>query len=303
MTTEVRLNHAVLEDDEELGTGRIILRGVVDQTTLKFIHLDWYQREQGFSNSHTAEIMGAYFAGNKVADITVGMRGQRCNSRGETYVLRDKCFCIDGGQRLYAAALAVKERPDLKIYLGAKVFLDTTEEFENDLFCRLGTTQVRISPSVLIRNRKKKSPAANLLVAINKHPDFALKDRIGWDQVKTRHELMNGFTLARVVAALHYHKGGPLKSYKPYELLSGLDALILKISEETVQLNIVRFFDAIDKCWTIRHLEGYGPQLKPLFLQTIAKLFSNYPMFWDKNDFYFADKNVRRLKGFKLADY
>src|SRR5262245_62540159 len=130
--TEVRLHHAILEDDED--TGRMILRGVLDQATLKFIHLDWYQREQGFSNSHTGEIMGAYFAGNKVADITIGMRGQRCNSKGDIYVLRDKCFCIDGGQRLYAAALAVEERPDLKIYLGAKEFLDMTEELVMDLF-------------------------------------------------------------------------------------------------------------------------------------------------------------------------
>jgi hypothetical protein len=288
----------------------LVLRGVLDQTTLKYINIGWYQREQGFSGNHINEIIAGYFMGGNMSDIVLGMRGQRCTSRGTTYFLHDKCFCIDGGQRLYAAALAVKERPDLKIKLGAKVYIGTTEEFENDLFCRLGTTQVRISASVLMRNRKKKSEAAAVLVALNKDDAFAMKDRVGWDQVKTRHELMTGFTFARIVGALHAHKSGALRSSKVYDLLQGLDSLVETIGPDNLRTNMIRFFDAIDKCWTVRQLSGARdeprPHLRAEFLLTVCWLLSTYSDFWDgtaKDEFYFPDKFIRRLKGLKVDEY
>jgi hypothetical protein len=76
-----------------------------------------------------------------------------------------------------------------------------------------------------------------------------------------------------------------------------------------MRLNAVGFFDAIDKCWSVRNLSGgrdSRPHMKLNFLQTIARLFSRYPEFWDgkeRNEFYFSDKYVKRLRGFKLADY
>jgi hypothetical protein len=306
--SEVRILNASLEDDDE--TDQVIIRGVIDQESLKYIRLDWYQREQGFSNSHTNQIIGSYFSGSKVADITIGMRGQRVRSSKDTYMLLDKCFCIDGGQRLHSAGAALRERPDLKISLGAKVYTNTTEDFENELFCRLGTTQVKIGPSILIRNRRKKSRASAMMLALTKTPEFALKDRIAWDQRKTRHELIAGYTFARVVGALHAHKGGALRSTRPYDLLDGLDSLVARIGEESVSNNVIRFFDGIDKCWTLRQLSGARdeprPHLRPPFLLTLARLFSGYTDFWDgkeRNDFYFLDKFVRRLKGFTLNDY
>ncbi|WP_461325756.1 hypothetical protein [Bradyrhizobium barranii] len=210
---------------------------------------------------------------------------------------------------VYAAAMALKERPDLKIRLGAKVFLGTTEDFENELFCTLGTTQVRIAPSVLLRNKKKKSRAADVLVELNNEPRFALKNRITWDQTRTRHELISGYSFARVAAMLHAHKGGALKTTKIYDLLGGLDQLVATIGEDLLRDNIIRFFDTVDKCWTIRQLAGgreARPHLKPAFLLTLARLLSHYPEFWDggdRNFFNFPDSYIKRLRGFKLSDY
>ena len=304
---EIRIFNANIEEDEP--TGEIIIRGVLDQATLRYINMAWYQRERGFSQSHTNEIVGAFFSGGRVPDIVIGMRGNHCTSKDGTWVLRDKCYCIDGGQRLYSAGMALKERPDLKIRLGVKVFVGTTEEFENDLFCTLGTTQVRIAPSVLLRNRKKKSPAADVLVELNNEPRFALKNRIAWDQTKTRHELISGYSFTRVVGMLHAHKGGALRNSKIYDLLDGLDHLVGVIGTESLRNNIIRFFDTVDHCWTIRNLAGgreARPHLKPAFLITLARLLSHYPEFWDgteRNDFHFPDSYIKRLRGFKLSDY
>jgi hypothetical protein len=306
--SEVRIFKGALEDDEIIGD--VVLRGVIDQNTFKFIGMAWYQREQGFSKKHCDQIISAYFQNKRIEDITIGMRGHRCDSdKNGTYLLRDKCFCVNGGQRLYAAALAMKERPDLKINLGAKIIFGTTEESENELFCSLGTTSVRIAPSVLLRNRKKKSKAAHELVELNKNPDFALKDRVAWDQVKTLHELITGYTFTRIVGSLHRHKTAGLGGAKLYELLAAMDDLIDIIGHEALRDNVIRFFDIIDKCWPIRNLAGGKeprPHLKPLFLITIARVMSAYPDFWDgkdRNDFYFPNKFIPRLRNFKLSQY
>lgn len=300
--------NGALEDDTD--TGEIILRGTVDQNTLRFIQIEWYQREQGFSQRHISEIMAGLFVNGRVADITLGMRGHHVQTKDNNFVLQDKVYCIDGGQRLRAIAMAQRERPSLKLSIGAKIYFGTTEQTENAMFCKLGTTQVRISASVLFRNRKKESAAANLLVSLNYDGDFTLKERIAWDQTRGRGELMNGFTLARIAGALHAHKGPGLRCAAVNDLIVGLDNLVRNIGEDNLRINMIRFFDAIDKCWNVRNLSGgrdeSRPHLKPEFLLTIAGLMSRYSDFWDgtaRNEFYCPEKFIKRLKGFKLADF
>lgn len=306
---EVKVYNAVLEDDKD--TGQIVLRGTLDQDSLKYIKLDWYQREQGFSTSHTQQIVGAYFQNQTatVEDITLGMRGERHRGKGTNYVLLDPIYCINGGQRLFAAALAMKDRSDVKIALGFKLYFNTNEKFENDLFCKLGTTAVRIHSSVLLRNKKKESRAAAILVRLNNNPKFALNDKVSWDQRKSRHQLMTGKTLAHIVGILHSHKGASLKSNKNYELLDGLDNLVGKIGPEDFENNVIKFFDVIDNCWPIRNLAGDGaprPHLRHMFLTTLARLFSAYSDFWDGKDrafFRCPPKFISKLKRFRLDQY
>jgi hypothetical protein len=82
-----------------------------------------------------------------------------------------------------------------------------------------------------------------------------------------------------------------------------------KTGPDAVRANTIRFFDAIDKVWSIRKLTGRRqprPQLNLKFMLTIATLCSNYSEFWDgadRNDFYFLDKYVKRLRGFKLEEF
>jgi hypothetical protein len=307
MSNIVVLNGA-LEDDSE--TNEIVLRGTIDPSTLKYIHLDWYQREQGFSPRHINNIMSGLFTNGRVADLTLGMRGHRVQTRGASYILQDKVYCIDGGQRLRAMAMALHERPSLKLSVGAKIHFGTTEQSENEMFCKLGTSQIRIAASVLLRDMKKISPAANVLLSLNRDPAFALNERVAWDQTKRRSELITGFMLARVAGALHAHKGSALHSTTVNDLVIGLDNLVTIIGEDNLRLNVIRFFDTIDRCWNIRNLSGHRdeerPHLNLLFLMTICSLMSRYPEFWvgvDNNEFQFPDRYIKRLKGFTIADY
>jgi hypothetical protein len=304
----IKLLHAALEEDDEFGT---VLRGVLDPESFKFVGLDWYQREQGFSQKHISTIVQGLFSKSIMEDLLLGMRGSRVQSNGEGgYTLGDKVFCMNGGQRLYAAQWAMKERPDFKPHLGVKVVLNTNEKMENEIFCKAGTTQVRIAASVLIRNRKKESRVASLLVRINDKEDFALRRRIGWGQKKSTHELMTGLTFCKVVGALHAHKSAGLLHNQPYELLAGLDNLLDVVGAEILESNIVRFFDVIDSCWSIRNIVSVrtdpSPHLKQFFLKTVAKLFSRYSDFWDgkeRIEFFAPARFVKSLRSFPLAKF
>ena len=311
MANEVKILFPSLEEDDD---GQLVIRGVVDQTTLKNIGFGWYQRERGFSPKHSQQIINGYLAGDKMADITLGMRGARTKDITAadgvpTTVLLDKTFCINGGQRIYSAAAAMKENPDLVIRLGAKIILNTTEATENALFSKLGTTEVRISASILMRNQRKDSPAVNMLVnGLSKDGDFAMNGRVCWDQSRPARDLITGFALARVVGALHSHKVGGLKTSATLPLVDALDRLVEKVGVDNVNDNLIRFFDTIDKVWQIRTLQSSRnvPHLKTAILLTLAQICSNYSEFWDGTErefFSFPEKYLRRLKGFKLAEY
>jgi hypothetical protein len=85
-----------------------------------------------------------------------------------------------------------------------------------------------------------------------------------------------------------------------YELLNALDALVRKIGEDNLHNNVIGFFKTLDRCWPVRQLSGdrneARPHLKPVFLMTLAALFSRYGDFC-------PDKFVKKLKTFTLSKY
>jgi hypothetical protein len=290
--SEVHIFNAALEhDDQEF---QDVLRGTLDQTTLKSIHRDWYQRGQGFSEKEIRELTELYFQNQKVTDVTLGLRGSKFRQEGTEFWLLDKCFVIDGGQRLYAARVALDHRPSLVLRIGAKIYFDTTSESENAMFCAMNATQQRVSASVLLRNKFKDSPSAKALYDLNREPRFALSGRIGWDQKLGPGQSMSGYTLACIAGALHAEKGS-MPAGRAYDLLASLDNACCKIGAEVFAENMIKFFDVVDECWIVRG--GKKPeQLNRDFLNVLARLFSSYEDFWDKDEFYFAPKFMRRLQ-------
>jgi hypothetical protein len=113
-----------------------------------------------------------------------------------------------------------------------------------------------------------------------------------------------------MVGSLHSHKVGGLRAHKPYDILASLDVLVDRVGAEALTGNVIRFFDGIDKCWSLRQLSGSRdeprPHLNTAFLLTLGRLFSSYTDFWDgteRNDFYFLEKFVKRLRKFPLGNF
>jgi len=200
---------------------------------------------------------------------------------------------------LLAARVALHNRSDLKLRIGVKIFFDTTSESENAMFCEINANQQRVSASVLLRNKYKVSKAVELLYSLGSDKDFALKDRIGWDQRLSPGQTISGFALGCIAGALHMHKG-TVAAGRAYDLMESLDNAIHKITADVFYGNIVKFFDVVDSCWTIRN-DKQPKCLNRHFLTVLAKLLSTYETFWDAEELYVADKYLRRLTAFNIA--
>lgn len=292
---EIRIFNGALEEEDD-DFDLTVLRGTIDQECIRYLNADWYQRSQGFSEREIKELAECYFQHKKITDITVGMRGERYRNNGTEFFLLDKCYLIDGGQRVWAAKVAMEARPNLKLRLGVKLYFNTTEEIEIQMFNSMNTTQQRVSASVLLRNKYKESAAAKALYDLNTNSNFALKERIGWNQTLTTGEIFRGFGLAKVTAALHSHKGAKPSGHA-YDLLDSLDCAVRKVGATTLAENAIKFFDVVDQCWTIRDVKDQ-PCLNQNFLTVLARLFSTYSDFWDGDEFYFAQKYKKKLVKF-----
>jgi hypothetical protein len=298
--SEIHAYFAAVEPAEEDHAGHIILRGKIDQNDIRLLKIDWYQRQQGFADKQIKELCEKLFNGKKLADIVVGMRGHRYDLRGNDAVLHDPLYVIDGVQRQYAAMVAMRTRPDLKISLGIKVYFDTNDDIENEMFCEMNSTQQRMAATVLVRDRYKVSSTINVLFGLNTNRDFALKDMVGWDQKNAQGQYLSGFGLCRVTGALFMHKGAK-SGGKAYDLLAALDRACEKVSPDVLRDSVIRFFDVIDAAWRVRGAPKKPACLSLKFLVVLAQLFSRYDAFWDGDEFFMPAKYQKKLAKFDVA--
>lgn len=279
-----------LDEDE---SGIIILRGSIDPDCLPSLRIDWYQRESGFSRIKIKRMIAAILRGEtaRLPDIILGMRGHKWESTKESFLLHDPVYQIDGVQRWTAACLAMREHPHLKVRLGAKVYFGTTVDIEREMFRALNTGHTATAPSVILRNEKEVSRVAGSLYGMSHQPNFALKNRVCWNQVldKGRNgQLVRGVSLLQILIELHHHRllvggtggggGGVL------DLLRLVDSRIDQIGLQQARENLVEFFEVLDDVWGARALPRWGStHLTQGWMRTLARVFDRHKEFW-RND-------------------
>src|ERR1044072_1712241 len=99
--TNVVIRHGAL-DESDLRGGSIILRGVIDPDTLRYIKVDDYQREAALLTS-LSELIHAIQCSDALPDGELGMRGQKFTSKEDVFKLQNDTYIIDGLQRISAA--------------------------------------------------------------------------------------------------------------------------------------------------------------------------------------------------------
>lgn len=302
MKEHVRIECGAL--DEIQGSSDIILRGVIAPETLKLIKADTYQREV-LPLSSVSGLIQAIKHGDKVPDITLGMRGGDFEEKNGAYVLKNDVFVIDGLQRQSVAVHLMCVGEKLDPHLGCCVYFNTSYEGESELFKVLNTSRVRLSPNILIRNMREKSPAVELILELCDDTSFILEDRVCWNQRMRRNELLNGASMLHTVAVLHSNYGNMMSS-RWQDVVANLDILLRdKVRRREFGKNIRTFFEVLDSAYGIRTItyKDGATYLRTGFLLSLARTLAMHRNFWTENRELVVTPDIRRkLSSFSLAD-
>lgn len=302
----VKLINGVLHDSPLRG-GSIILRGVIDASTLKQLRFDDYQRE-ALPLSSLRKLTKALQDNSPLPDIEVGMRGEKFITRGDEWFLSDPCFVIDGQQRVNACVNFLQLQPGANVFLGATVHFATTKEWERERFRILNTDRIKVSPNIILRNMREDNPAIAKLYEMSNVPDdyWCLGGRISWDQNMRRGKLITALNLLKIVGRLHAHIA-PGRDSRLVYLGPQLDVLMDKITPSQFRDNIKVFFDVVDEAWGVRIVQyrELSTHLHTGFLLMLAHFFSNHLDFWKGVNGYrlHVDADIKRkIAQFPLND-
>lgn len=295
MKQSIKITNAALAD---WGEGDIILRGVVDPTSLSTLKVASYQREvQG--RKHIRGIMKGFESRGSVPDVELGMRGHSYTEAGGDFFLLDDVFIIDGLQRT-TAAMEVLQKGVLP-RLGCMIHFDTTEPWERTRFELLNTHRSKVASSVLINNLAADNEAVALLKLLCKDSSFALANRVAWKQKMCRGQLVQAQLLLKTVGVLHRRFAPGLVSSRYMDVCTGLEKLYKQLGRTRLRENIKRFFETVDECYDIRNVQyaSLAPYLKTGFLRQLASVFAAHEDFWNDSEFVISTDLKRKLKLFR----
>lgn len=185
---------------------------------------------------------------------------------------------------------------------------DTTEAYERERFVTLnGSSRVKVSANIMIRNMRSEHPAVLMLYGLT-HNDksFVLQDRVAWGQNMARGELLPAFAFSKIVGRLHSHKI-PARQNRLDLVVAALDRGVETFGVQVMRDNIRAFFDLVDECWGIRriHYRDGAPYMKATFLTVLAQFISDHHDFWkapeERRLFVEADLR-RKLAKFPMDD-
>jgi hypothetical protein len=298
----VKLLNAGLDDKN----GEIVAHGWLTIDSLNLLRVDNYQREVlGKSGNKRTSLQKAVTDGGRLPDIMLGMRGEHIAfPKGSSICsLMDPVYIIDGLQRVFALKHFAEAHPEeaKTIKIGAEVRFGTTRDSEKALFLVLNTARIPMSPNVVLRNLREEHPGVLTLYGLStSDKNFALYERVCWNQRMTRTELMSATTLARVAKTLHSSGGSSGVEYMAAQLDSVAEEIKLGVYRE----NVSEFFEIIDGCFGLRSIEVTQKitQLRGNFLITVADVFATHENFWKSNRLYLDQPTKRKLAQFPIND-
>ena len=305
----IKLTHAAL-DVFKLGIATestMIIRGVIDPSSIQEIRVDSYQREI-LSNAKIQALAKAIET-SSVPDIELGMRGERTRNEkreadGEVYFLQDSTFVIDGLQRISAAKLLMQMKPGFLPRIGAVVHLNTSFDWERERFRILNQERSKLCVNVLLRNMAKDNEAIDMLHKLCMNDDsFVLHNRVSWQQNMLRTQIMSAFLLCKVAGMLHT-RFGPGKSTNFDNLAGSINTTMEKVGRTTMRDNVKTFFELLDECYGVRRIvftQG-ATYIRHGFLLAFTDVLARYSNFWRGNRL-FVDRDLRaKIAKFPVND-
>lgn len=298
----VRIINGTLDEDPT-SPSAVVLHGRIDPSTLRFLKVDnTYQRPLG----NRPDIYEALRAGVVVPSIEIGVRGQDFDCDGQDVIIRSEAFIIDGWQRVGTALRLLEDVSTHNVRMFASVHFGTDNLWERHRFTALNKNIRKVSPNLHLRNIRDGNEAVVTLFGLsNSTKDFPLYKRVCWSQNTQRGELISALNVAKIVMRLHAHKAG-MRANTAEGVAGALQIVVSRISLPVFRRNVSTFFAVVDECWGLRTIEHRqaAPQLKAMFLEQLARMFSSHTSFWDDADkMLMVNSNFRRkLAKFPLQD-
>jgi hypothetical protein len=299
----IKILHAALDDFKDETRETIVLRGRIDPSSFDLFKTGPYQRE-ALPITPTSKLVTALGKGETIPDIEIGMRGQRFFEQGDAFILRDPCYIIDGLQRVTAARYMRAHHENLNIRMGALVHFNTSEEWERKRFEVLNGERTRVAASVMIRNLRHDSKLILTLYGLSHtDKDFALYQRVCWNQRFQRGDLINASVFIRVL--LHLHASYTGAGQHSRAVLDRVRILEKSVGLQATRENAKRFFDIVDEAWGIRNItvDYPTPHLRAGFLMVLSDLFADHYNFWDENKRLSVSRDdVEKLRALNPSD-
>jgi hypothetical protein len=299
----IRVTNWVLEKH----AGVEVLRGLIAGGSLGDLRYDTYQREL-LPARDRAKIIGAVEKREDLPDIELGMRGGRYElTPARDVLLLDPVYVIDGQQRA-KTLLSYLARDKGARSLGAKIFFDTTVEWERDRFHVLNADRVRVSQNVLLRNLKEKSDLLATLYGLSLNRDFAMADKVCWDQHLAAKHLITAQGFVRLALLLHSHLVRASGGNKIQDVLRACETAGTRVGIGTVRANVLTFWQLVAKAWGIpekRPQRHTAPAvwMRATFLQVLVRVLVNHRDFWvSANELKIPDDLRRKIAAFDISD-
>ncbi len=306
MNDKLKLLHPTIDVVGERETEqRLVIRGVIDPSTIQAIRVDNYQRQVLGGGKSSA--LKAAAKTSTLPDVELGMRGDGYQTRGEgdqqCFVLTDPVYVIDGLQRV-AAVKAALEEGAVSPKIGAVVHVDTTVEWEIERFKILNQERTRLSPGVLLRNERSRNSAIDALFRLTtEDADFVLYRRVCWEQRMRRDELLQALKFCRVISVLHSRFAAGM-SEDVRHLGANLSRQRDTVGPSVFMNNVKMFYGIVQDLWGIKDItyREQALQLKGGFLNALALLFSQMDEFWVRDRLSLDKRQRKKLSKFPLKD-
>ena len=299
MRNSIKILNAGLDETKD---GAIILRGVIDPSSLGLLEVDDYQREV-LPKVKINKLVEAIQT-STVPDIEVGMRGENYTVRDGIHYLTDPVFIVDGLQRVTAARRWMEADPKAQPRIGVAVHFDTTREWERERFIILNTLRDKTSPNVILRDRREEFPVIESLYRLStEDPNFVLNKKISWTQRMSRGQLVSAIGFAKVVAILHSFSG-PGRTGKIAELLPMMQTTYSRVGVNVFVDNVREFYRLIDEAWNIHSvfIQGGATHLRYTFMWALANFFAGNGVFWKGHRLVVEPWARKRLAQFNPQD-
>jgi hypothetical protein len=259
-----------------------VLRGIIDNDSLKDLRTDYYQREL-MPESNRRDIITALENNTQLPDIELGMRGQTFTMPSSSLVtLEDPTYIIDGLQRVGSLLSHLAEFPTAKNRLGAIIHIGTTADWERERFHILNSSRIKVSVNKLLHNLQNDCAALATLHGLSKaEPDFVLHNRVCWRQRVARDHLITAANFIKVSLRLHAHLAPTRSAMNVDGLITASTRVADRIGLAMMRENTRRFWSTIDELWGVKNLTSRDvPYLRGTFLSVLSDIFCNHTDFW-----------------------